>query len=177
MGASIKLHKKDILELPVRRKIYAIVKKYAGSHYREIERKVGLSTGQVKYHLDYLVRKRVIKQEKTGNNVRYFVLELSDCENSILGVLRSNVYRKLILYLMEKGAATHSDIRDYLGLSGSTISWHLKRLREMRVIGRNRSLYRLEIDKDEVMKLLVAYRESFFDSLVDRAIEMWHIDY
>jgi len=63
---------KKTLEVELRRKIYQVVNKYAGLHFREVERKSELATGSVKYHLDYLVKQGLIKLEKEGNNVRYF---------------------------------------------------------------------------------------------------------
>ena len=63
---------KKILELKSRMKIYGVVKKFAGCHFREIERKSNLLTGTVKYHLSYLTKYSLIKEEKDGGNTRYF---------------------------------------------------------------------------------------------------------
>ncbi len=63
---------KKVLELEARRKIYEVVKKFTGCHFREIERKSNLPTGTVKYHLSCLVKCGLIKEEKDENNVRYF---------------------------------------------------------------------------------------------------------
>jgi len=35
--------------------------------------------------------------------------------------------------------------------------------------------YKLLINEEEIMKLLVYYKESFLDSLVNKTIEMWEI--
>jgi len=32
------------------------------------------------------------------------------------------------------------------------------------------------VDKQEIVNLLISYRESFLDSLVDRFVEMWDVD-
>ena len=174
----LKVHdsgKKNILELPIRRKIYRIVNKYAGCHFREIERKSGLSTGLVKYHLDYLTKYDIIKQEKIGNNVRYFTRELSDEEKRILSLLRTESYRKIIICLISNGESSHKKISDFVALSPSTVSWHLKRLVKEGVINSSERGYVLQIEKNKIIKLLIAYRKSFLDSLVDRTIEMWEI--
>ena len=65
-------NEKKVLELDSRRKIYEAVRKFAGSHFREIERKSNLPAGTVKYHLSYLAKNGLIKEEKENNNLRYF---------------------------------------------------------------------------------------------------------
>ena len=166
---------KNILELPIRRKIYGIVNKYAGCHFREIERKSRLSTGLVKYHLDYLTKHDIIRQEKIGNNVRYFTKDLSDEEKKILSLLRTKNYRGIIICLISNGKSSHKKISDFIGLSPSTVSWHLKRLAKEGVINSSEKGYVLQIEKNKIIKLLITYRESFLDSLVDRTIEMWDV--
>ena len=34
-------------------------------------------------------------------------------------------------------------------------------------------IYTLDIEKERIMKLLISYQESFLDSVVNKAIEMW----
>ena len=169
--------KENILKLPLRRKIYNIVRENAGCHFREVERRSGFSVGIVKYHLDYLTRYGIIRQEKTGNNVRYFPIELSSGEKRLLGLLRSKSQRHIIIFLVMKGASTNKSIANFAGLSQSTISWHLQRLLKEGVVGAKKekdgTFYELQVEKERIIKLLIAYKESFLDSLVDRAVEMW----
>ena len=169
--------RENILKLPVRRRICNVVRENAGCHLREVERRSGFSLGMVKYHLDYLARHGLIRQEKTGNNVRYFPQELSAEEKRILGLLRSKSYRHIVLCLVVEGASTQKRISAFVSLSQSTVSWHLKRLLNEGILGtrseKGRLLYALQLEKGKIVKMLVSYRESFVDSLVDRAIEMW----
>jgi predicted transcriptional regulator len=168
-----------ILELNVRRRIYEIVNKYAGSHYREIERKSRLSTGSVQYHLAYLVRHGLIKEEKVGNNLRYFPKEFKSANTKLLGLLRQSSIRRIILCILTYKNCSHEQIVEFVGLSSSTVSWHVKKLEENHIIsfikdGRIKN-YTILIDENEIMNLLIIYKETFFDTLVDRAIEMWEI--
>src|SRR3989344_7168088 len=84
----------EILQLPNRRKIYRIVLKCAGCHFRELERRSKLSLGILKYHLDYLSRHNIIRQEKIGNNIRYFPMHLSSEERRVIGVIRYKSIRR-----------------------------------------------------------------------------------
>src|SRR3989338_11241297 len=101
---------KRILELDTRRKIYDIVRKFAGSHFREIGRKSSLSTGSVKYHLSYLVKHGLIKEEKGGNNRRYYPREFSSSNKKLLGFLRQQSIRKIILFIISNESCSHEQI-------------------------------------------------------------------
>jgi predicted transcriptional regulator len=171
---------KEILEIDIRRNIYEIVKKFAGCHFREIERKSGFATGSVKYHLDYLTRNGLITQEKDSGNVRYYPIQFSSENKKLLGLLRQESIRKILLFLLIHEDANNEQIASYVDLSPSTVSWHLKKLESNGIIkpkktGR-KSLYQIMIEKKEIIALLITYKESFLDSLVDNVIEMWEID-
>ncbi len=88
------------LDLEVRCKLYEMVKKYAGCHFREIERKSGLSTGSVSYHLHYLARKGLITEEREGNNLRYFTKEFKSENKKLMGLLRQKSIRKILLFIL-----------------------------------------------------------------------------
>jgi predicted transcriptional regulator len=94
-----------------------------------------------------------------------------------MGLLRQKTIREVILILLLHGNCTHEQIATVVKLSPSTVSWHLNKLQEGGVIGSGkdgrRTIYWLLADKDQIISLLVAYQESFLDSLVDRVIEMW----
>ena len=169
--------KQRILELDYRRRIYETVKKYAGAHYREIERKSGLPTGTVRYHLDYLVTYDLLREEREGNNLRYFPKEFKTENVRLLGFLRQESARKIILHVLAHKDCTHEEISQAINLSPSTTTWHLKKLEENGIVagtkkGRIKN-YALTVKDQDVMKLLITYKESFLDILVDRVIDMW----
>src|SRR3989344_1616776 len=156
---------KKILELDARKKVYEVVKKFAGCHFREIERKSKLSTGSVNYHLGYL------------NNIRYFPKEFKSENKKLLGLLRQKSIRMILIYMITNKDCNHEQIVKFVKLSPSTISWHLKKLEEENIVmfvkkGR-KTYYNLLINRDEIINLLVTYQESFLDSLVDNVIDMW----
>src|SRR3989338_66396 len=161
---------RKILEVDSRKKIYSVVKEFAGSHFREIERKSGLSTGSVKHHLDYLAKSGLIACEKKGSNLRYFPHEFQPGSKKLMGLLLQESVRKILLFLLAHEQPNHEQIVANVGLSPSTVSWHLKKLEEEQVIRRSRTgrkvFYTLLADKSSIMNLLITYQESFFDTLV-----------
>ncbi|MEN9626218.1 MAG: hypothetical protein RL557_546 [archaeon] len=170
--------KKRILELATRKKIYELVKKYEGSHFRELERISRLPASSLKYHLDYLTRHDLITEEKNRNTLCYFSHEL-DVDKELLMLLRQKSIRNLLLFLMIREQCSFEEMVRFLQLSPSTVSWHAKRLKlkKMLTVGKEgrQTYYKLAIDKQHIMNLLIIYQESFFDSLVDKAIALWDV--
>ena len=168
---------KRVLEVGLRRRIYQIVKQYAGIHFREIERKSILATGSVQYHLNYLKRQGLIKIEKEGNTVRYFPKGFKTENKKIMAFLRQKSIRDIILFILTHDNCNHEQIADSIKLSPSTVSWHLKKLHDSNIIGFSRkgrkTHYSVLANKDEIMNLLITYQESFFDNIVDNIVEIW----
>jgi len=169
-----------VLELNTRKRIYYLVKKYAGCHFRDIERKSKIPASSLKYHLNYLTKHKLILEEKDGNNLRFFPKEFNTSNKVLLGFLRQDSIRKILIFLLINGKSNHEGIVRFVNLSPSTVSWHLKKLLSKSVIKANKdgrtTKYNLSIDKNEIMNLLITYQESFLDSLVNKAVEMWEID-
>jgi len=175
----LKEKNKKVLELETRRKVYGLVKKYSGCHFREIERKGKFSTGVIKYHLDFLTKHGLIKQEKDGNSLRYFLTDIQSENRKLLGLLRQDSIRKIILFILTKKDVHHEDIVRFVNLSPSTVSWHIKKLLRNEIITRvkvgRKTTYKLLIQEEEIVRLLISYNESFLDTLVNKTIEMWDI--
>jgi len=170
---------KKILELDTRRKIYDVVNESPGCHFREIERRSGLTTGSVKHHLDFLARNGLIKVEKKDQKLRYYPNSFTTDNKKLMALLRQKSIRNILITIMTCSNCNHIVITKKVKLSASTVSWHLKKLEDADVIepikkGR-KTYYKLTVNRDEIVKLLIIYRESFFDSLVDRVVEMWDI--
>ncbi|MDP3765646.1 MAG: winged helix-turn-helix transcriptional regulator [Nanoarchaeota archaeon] len=172
---------KKILELSARKKIYNIVKKFAGCHFREIERISRLPTGMVKYHLDYLAKHGLVSQIKEGNNLRYFPRDFNSENKKLMSLLRQKSVRQILLFVLVHNNCSHQQIANYVKLSPSTVSWHLKKLKEYGIIGFTRkgrsSNFNILSNKEEIINLLITYQESLLDSLVDRVIEMWDVEF
>ena len=170
---------KKILELDSRKNIYNIIKKFAGCHFREAVRISRLPTGNAKYHLDYLTRHGLINQVKESNSVRYFPRDFKAENKKLMGLLRQESIREILLFILIHNNCNHEQIVKHAKLSPSTVSWHLKKLEESNVIGfmkvGRKTYYNILINKEEIIKLLITYQESFLDSLVDRVVEMWEM--
>ncbi len=173
MEENLSFKEREILKLENRRKIYELVRKNQGRHFREIERKSIMPYGTLKYNLNFLVKHNILIEKKDKNNLRYFTKGLSLEDSNLMSLLRQESVRKILLFLTLNKNPKHKDIVDFVKLSPSTVSWHLINLTRKNMIEKNKTGYTLIIDKNNILRLLITYKESFLDSLVNKTIEMW----
>ena len=166
----------EALRLEVRRKIYGTVQQNPGLHFREIQRRVGIATGALQYHLDYLGKKHLVRSEKDAKFLRYYLVREEFKDTQLMGLLRQGSMRKIIVFLMQRRFANNVTISNAVGLSPSTTSWHVEKLSGAGILsGRKhgRKSYYSLADKDRVAQLLVGYKASFLDEMVDNFVEVW----
>lgn len=146
-------------------------------YLREIEKELGLAVGVLDYHLNYLTREGLLSTEEEGNKIRYFVAEdISYGDKAVIALLRQKVPRRIVVHLMLNPDIHFKDVQEQFQISKSTLSFHMKKLTEAGVVtatkeGRSIS-YRVE-DPEMVARILLTYKASFLDSVVDRFAETW----
>ena len=168
----------DALALGTRDKIYRTITKNPGLHFRELQRRTELATGSLQYHLDYLIKRNLVKTAKQGKFVRYYSARGQQFgeDETLMNLLRQESLRKISLFLLTKRSATNFSIANAVGLSPSTISWHLSKLVSNGIVGtrkRLRKKYFYLINPEKTMALLRVYKKSFLDELVDHFAEIW----
>ena len=167
----------DPLELASRKKIFECVRGSPGIHFREIQRRTNLPIGVLEYHLNYLVDHSLLSLDKQESFSRYFPSgQISADKQRILSALRQEIPRGIILYLMGRPGATHGEVLNNFTISGGTLSYHVKKLVSRGVVkldkvGRESRL--TVIDPDKVADLLIIYRRTFLDKLVDDFVAMY----
>ncbi|MBI4167984.1 MAG: winged helix-turn-helix transcriptional regulator [Candidatus Aenigmarchaeota archaeon] len=166
------------LELEVRRRIFNCINESPGLHFREIQRRTGLATGSIDYHIHFLHKNGLIRVERDKNYARYYPLtkNWSEEEKEILALLRNTKIRHILIFILEKKKSTPLKIAESTGISLSTLSWYLKQLKEKNIISERKKgrfrFYRVN-EPDMIVKYLVAHKSSFLDVAVDRFIETW----
>lgn len=174
----MKIEMGGLLELETRKKIYALINDRPGIYIRELERETGFTMGQLTYHLSLLVKANLIKEEFDGRFKRFYPLGLSNYDRKILSLLRKPVLRKIIVLILENRSITNKKLSENMSLSSATISWYINNLKDAQLLNNetrgNEIIYSLK-DEPEIIKVLIAYKESFLDKLVDRFIETWDV--
>lgn len=161
------------LGLETRRRIYAYVRAHPGAYLREAQRALTMSMGALEYHLGQLEAAGLVRVEQ-GENKRFFAASVPERDARVLGLLRQAIARRVVLALLESGPASHQELMAATGLRSSTLTYHARKLADAEILARERAgretLYRL-LDADRVTRLLVEYRASFVDRIVDAFVE------
>ncbi len=166
------------LALETRNRVYKIIEESPGLHFRELQRRSGMAVGAVQYHLDTLQKNHLVRVEKQGRFNRYFSVRGAQLGTSELtmSLLRQQSARKIIMFLLQKKEANNFDIANAVQLSASTVSWHLSKLVETGIVSEKRSARQklfFVSNPNETAQLLVSYKKTFLDSLVDNFVETW----
>jgi predicted transcriptional regulator len=162
----------------IQEKIIHFVNETPGIRYRELLRITGVSNGVLSYHLNALDNSGKVRVHRVNNRVtRYFSHDVSYVESNVIGLLRQNTTRKIIIFIMEFGPCTFNDIVNYTNKVPSTISWHLSRLKDANIIKVQHKqnelyCYEIKIDKLFIENLLNKYKSSFTEEMVDSYIDM-----
>lgn len=168
-------------ELETRKRIYELIRDSPGVHLRELTRRLDIVIGSLQYNLHYMEKKNMIYSIKDEDYVRYFVKDrkFGEDEQNILSFLRRTACRHILINLLQNGTMNNKELSDAVALSPSTVSWHLNKLAGSGVITKEK-VGRISnftvTDPELVAELLILYKESFLDSLLDSFIDMWELD-
>lgn len=170
------MFKDEILENEKRRRIYALIEASPGIHLRELQRILDIPLTTLEYHLSYMSRKKILFAETTDHHKRYYTKPFDSEDKKVLGALRQKRMREIVLIILENGKAKYQMLAARLRLSHSTLSSYLKYLVNRNILAMEKigyeNIYTVR-DEERVAKVLIAYRPSFLDKLVDRALATW----
>jgi predicted transcriptional regulator len=157
----------DILSLASRKRIFDFVEEHSGSHLREISRRCELPLGTALYHLDRLEAEGLLAVRRDGRYKRYFVAHgLGRREKDLISAFRHSVPRRIASALLHMNAATQRELCARIGVSRSTLSFHVNQLIGRGILRRENARpenrYLLE-EADLTAAILEKYRDSLGD--------------
>jgi predicted transcriptional regulator len=157
------------VEVDSRTMLLRCIEENPGIRYRELLRMTGLVNGVLTYHLAALEKTDVVRVERQSRMTRYYPVNVSDSESGILKFVRHDPVRQIVLFILDHELCTFNEIVDHTRKAPSTVSSHLKRMKEAGIISvryGEYQLYRLA-QKDLIADVLSKYRASFADRVVD----------
>ena len=84
--------------------------------------------------------------------------------------------REIVFVVLRDHKVRFKQLLDQLPLPRSTLAFYLKYLVEHNILSRERvgaeNIYRL-VDEDLVAKILITYRTSFVDKVIDKVMNTW----
>jgi len=165
----------DILGLEIRRQIFNFILKYPGLHLREISRKLNIPKTMLNYHLKYLEKENFLLAKSDNRYTRYYpTKKVGNNDKEILGLMRQNLPRRIILFLFLYPEHSRRNISEDLEKPLTTISFHLKKLLALNIIEKRRVghsyAYRIKNQK-EMYNLLISYENSLSDDILGPFLE------
>ena len=146
-----------------------------GIRYRELLRRTGLVNGVLTHHLAALEKANLIKVYRESRITRYYPVSITDKESAVLKFVRHEPIREILLFILKNEMCTFNEIVNHTGKAPSTVSSHLKRLREAGIVsvryGEHYQLYCI-VEGDLVAEVFSKYTVNFVDKVVDNYTEM-----
>jgi predicted transcriptional regulator len=145
-----------------------------GIRYRELLRMAGLANGVLTYHLAALEKAGAVKVGRQARMTRYYPVNIPDSESAVLKFVRHDPVRQIVLFMLDHDLCTFNEIVGHTKKAPSTVSSHLKRLKEAGLVSVRYGEYQLYhlADGELVAEVLSKYRASFADRVVDNYAEM-----
>jgi predicted transcriptional regulator len=130
-----------------------------GAHFSKIRDDLKLGTGETQYHLERLAEDDVVESRRDGDYRRFFPAgRFTEFQQVLLGFLRRETPRGLVLALLRDPDASAGDIADGLDVSRPTVSKYASKLDDAGVISRDDG-YALA-DPETTLLLVVRYADS-----------------
>lgn len=171
--AAIISYHEELNEIQV--KLMQYIDKNPGIRYRELLRLTSLANGVLTYHLKVLERSCLINVDrKKIRTTRYYTVNISREESDLIGYFRNDIVKQIIVFILEHELCTFDEIVERIKKSPSTMSWHLKRLKDAGIISVYYGKYQLYkvTNREIVAEVLYKYKESFAARIIDNYTEM-----
>jgi predicted transcriptional regulator len=166
-----------LLELETRRRIYQRVRRVPGIHFRKLQRDLDLAIGTLEYNLHQMESAGLLVTREEGRYKAFFTNEdLDRRDRDYLYYLRQETPRRIAMVVADRPGIRFQELVDDLGLYKSRVSTVLKRLVKAGIleeerVGRQKA-YR-PVEAARIKRLIVQYRASYVDAMVDRFAGTW----
>jgi predicted transcriptional regulator len=163
------------------KRILQFIQNNPGCHLRKIREMIGISQGTVQYHTDRLEKMGRITSTRSGLYRHYFPVGIfQNNEKEILQILRQETTRQILMFIVERQAPTQTDIVNSVGISASSVNWHMRRLFESRLVeeikeGKHKR-YQLQdrrVSSKYITELMRNYYPAIWEKWSDRLIEIF----
>lgn len=142
---------------------------------------IQISQGTVQYHTDRLEKMGRITSTTTGLYKHYFPVGVfQNNEKEILQILSQETTRQILMYIVEQKSPTQTDIVNSVGISASSVNWHMKRLLEFKLVEeikegkyKRYQLHDRKVSSQYITALMRNYYPAIWEKWSDRLIEIF----
>ncbi|MDG6902216.1 MAG: winged helix-turn-helix transcriptional regulator [Nitrososphaerota archaeon] len=155
-----------------RREIYDYIRSHPGTHEREIEKELGIATGDLRYHLGKLSRADLITTWGSGTKFIFPSNLFGEKQEVLLGLLTQETPREILLSITRHPGIAQKELAEELHLSAPTIWWHMDRLLRLGVVGRKKEgksvTYEVIARREDLLNFIVRYHPTIWDKWASR---------
>ena len=127
-----KLKKDEVLDTYTRGKIHGYIMANPGEHYNAIKRALGMNNGSLAYHLNVLEKEDLVKSKTNGMYKRFYPKDMILPNGG--PIYLTEAQKLIIKNIEETPGISQKDIAALLGISASTVNYHITRLVEMNAV-------------------------------------------
>jgi predicted transcriptional regulator len=138
-----------------------------------MKKALNLGMGAIQYHLYVLEKERKVVSRRNGLFKRFYPsLTFEERDQEILNVLLRETERDLLLHVIRNPGVTQGDLSSCVGITPSSINWHMKRLKGSGLIlaiheGRHVN-YFVNGEIQGILALLRNYQPKIWERWADR---------
>lgn len=135
----------ELLDNDVRRRVHGHVSAHPGADVKGTAQAVGVSWSTASYHLARLEREGVLTSRRAGRSKRFFLNGGTvTVRADAIGALRNPTAFAIAELIAQHPGLMQKEIGAALQLPASTVSWHMRRLRDLGVVREVRRWRRAE---------------------------------
>jgi predicted transcriptional regulator len=160
-----------------RKRVSEYIIAHPGTHARKIGKELGLTRGDLQYHLHVLERSGQIRTRRRGLYKFVFPANMfGEKQEVVLSLLSQETPSEILLYLVRRPDSTQSDLVEHLRFSPATVSWHMDRMVEDGIVFRKRSgrfvQYRVTVDANDLIELVQEYHPLLWERWASRFVDL-----
>ena len=134
-SAPHRLSLEEVLENENRSLIINLILEEPGIHFNEILRKVGISAGNLAWHLDILESYKIIQKQRVGQYLVYYsYLEKNPFTALDPKLMKSKTTLEILQLIGDNPGMYQNQIANRLDLNHKTVKYHLEKLLEVEMI-------------------------------------------
>ena len=136
LGGCKRIGRSNALANLNRERLYDFIKSCPGTCFSEVIKKTGLNRGTVRYHMEVLETENMIEPYKANGKIRYFQNSSTyeEKDKAVIAALKNDMDRRIILEILNGQCSTNETLVEKIGVSASTISWHIRRLKGQGIV-------------------------------------------
>jgi len=135
-----RLSRNELLENDTRREIYEHIQDEPGINLRGLADEIDVAWGTLLHHLKKLEDEHLVQSERYGKYRRFFQngSTFTEEDQQRLAALSTPSTARVAEYILENPGSSQSEVGDAIGVTASTVLFHVKRLKEVDLVEQER---------------------------------------